>query len=76
MVDPNHPVHDKKSQLKIKVDFVIHAKIEARKFDELRLLLEDKTKLNPTEKEAAKEILGFFLKAATGELQRLKINQR
>jgi len=81
MVDSNHIVHGRKSQMKIKLDSVICAKIEAGKIDELRLLLEDKTKLNPNEKEKAKElietqIVGFFLKAATNEFQRLKVNQR
>ena len=60
--------------MKIKMDHVINAKIQAGKFDELRLLLESKNKLNANERDVAKkmidsEILGFFLKTAQSEIE-------
>ena len=57
MVDVNHIQHGKKSQMHIKMDTVIRAKIQAQKYHELKLLLENRNKLDAEEKERAKQLI-------------------
>ena len=81
MVDVNHIQHGKKSQMHIKMDTVIRAKIQAQKYYELKLLLENKNKLDAEEKERAKqlikkEITFTFANACICELQKMKVLQR
>ena len=81
MVDVNHIQHGKKSQMHIKMDIVIQTKIQAGKFYELKLLLENKNKLHVEEKETAsqlikKEITSTFVNACICELQKMKVLQR